>query len=113
MPNWTKDDLRAYELRRAVGNPIQSPEPKRDPIRSNHPKQNRREEKSAGRSRVIIESHRARLCDADNLYVKALLDAIRYAGLIADDSPAHIELIVRQSKVKQAQEKTVVTIERI
>ena len=58
------------------------------------------------RYRVRITSVRKRLCDADNLCVKHHIDAIRKLGLIPDDSPAVIELIVRQRTLKEAFVKT-------
>lgn len=36
---------------------------------------------------------------------------MRYNGLIADDSPDHIELVTRQVKTKRAHEMTVVMIQ--
>lgn len=54
-----------------------------------------------GTHRVTITSHRARAVDPDNLAggSKYLIDALRVCGLITDDSPEHIELVVRQEKV--------------
>lgn len=70
--------------------------------------------RSAGRTRVSIESRRCRLCDPDNLSVKAILDAMRYEGLILDDSPDHIELVVKQTRVPHRHlEQTIVTLEAI
>lgn len=47
---------------------------------------------------VIITQYRKRLLDKDNLLgsCKAVLDAIRYWGLIKDDSPKWIDLEVYQ-----------------
>jgi hypothetical protein len=64
-------------------------------------------------SRVTITSYRRRLIDIDNLCggSKFLIDALRYAKLIPDDSPEHITLEVRQEKVAQkSQEGTLVEI---
>lgn len=56
-----------------------------------------------------------KLCDFDNLAggSKFLCDGLRYAGLIRDDSPEDIELVVTQRKVKRGEECTIVTIEPI
>src|SRR5688572_4257222 len=69
---------------------IPSPEPQRDPEGKDRKKLDGGEAQSSGRARVIIESRRARLCDPDNLFVKAILDAMRYQGLIRDDRLADI-----------------------
>ena len=58
------------------------------------------------RYRVRVTSIRKRLCDVDNLAVKWHIDAIRKLGLIPDDSPAVIELTVRQRTLKEAFVKT-------
>ena len=57
------------------------------------------ETKHVQRVRIVIESFRRKLLDPDNLCPKYFLDGIKYAGLIPDDSPDKIELIVRQTKV--------------
>lgn len=93
--------------------PVSNPKPQLAPERQDCVEDHPRKSEGQGRARVVIESRRARICDADNLYCKAILDAIRYAGLIADDSPEHIELTVRQTKVKKKDEETVVMIQRI
>lgn len=112
--NLSRDELKSLLSKPSLAarNPhLQSPEPKQNHLRQNPAKPHPRKEKGAGRCRVIVESHRARLCDPDNLYVKPLLDAMRYNGLIADDSPDHIELVTRQVKTKRAHEMTVVMIQ--
>jgi hypothetical protein len=72
-----------------------------------------RKENSAGdaRLRVTITSYRRRLLDPDNPCPKFLIDALRYAHLIPDDSPAYITLEIRQKLVDtKAQEGTLVEI---
>lgn len=67
---------------------------------------------SRSRPRVKIYSFRRTLVDPDNLFVKPLVDAIRYEHLIEDDSLKHIVLEVSQRKVdKPEEEGTVVEIE--
>jgi hypothetical protein len=78
-----------------VSHPIPEPHPVHEPAPANE----RKEDSPSSRLRVVIISFRARLCDPDNLFVKPLIDAIRYARLIPDDSPDHIELTLRQVKV--------------
>ena len=65
------------------------------------------------RCRILrIVSYRTRTCDKDNLFTKWHIDALRYAGIIEDDSPEHIELQVSQKKVEHLnQERTEVQLE--
>ena len=65
-----------------------------------------RETRDAGRVRVRLVSHRARLCDPDNLCPKYFVDCLRYAGLIADDTPEHITLELTQVKCRRSEERT-------
>lgn len=72
------------------------------------------------RARVIVDYQVVRLMDVDNLHgsAKPLLDALKDAhggaGVIVDDSPEHIELVVRQCKVGKINEQGVLlTIEKI
>ncbi len=70
------------------------------------------ETQDAGRAFVFITSFRRRLLDTDNLVGKYVVDSLRYAGLIFDDSPDQITLTVRQRKVAhKGEERTEVTIE--
>ena len=72
-----------------------------------------REEKSAGGAllHVTITSYRRRLLDPDNPCPKFLIDAMRYAHIIPDDSPDHITLEIRQKLVDtKAEEGTLVEI---
>lgn len=58
-------------------------------------------------------TYRIQLLDKDNLYggSKFHIDALRYAGVIADDDAKTLDLVVRQEKVSQkAQERTVITL---
>jgi hypothetical protein len=53
------------------------------------------------RARVTIHRQSKRTLDPDNLVgaVKPVVDALRYAQVVLDDSPAHLELIVTQEGV--------------
>jgi hypothetical protein len=67
--------------------------------------------KGAKRPVVRIISFRRRLLDKDNLFrgCKALLDSLRYAGLIHGDGPEEIDFYAEQIKVKyKEEEKTVI-----
>ena len=61
----------------------------------------RHEQSGDARHRVRIVSKRVRLCDPDNLVggVKYLLDALRTAEVIPEDTPQAISLEVSQEKV--------------
>ena len=54
------------------------------------------------RARVTITRISPRMLDRDNLFssVKHPLDGLKICSVIVDDSPEHIELIVRQEKGK-------------
>ena len=71
------------------------------------------QEGGARRARVSITVSRCRLLDPDNAVggVKFLVDSLRYAGLITDDTARDIELEVRQIKVKtKAQQGTMIEV---
>lgn len=65
--------------------------------------------------RVHVNHYRHRLADADGLSIKAALDAIVRADILADDSAEDIkEISESQHKVaKSEKERTVFTIEAI
>ena len=65
----------------------------------------------APRITVSITSFRARLLDPDNLCPKSLVDGLRYSGLIPDDRPQDIELLVKQEKCSKDEERTEIEIE--
>jgi hypothetical protein len=73
------------------------------------------EKARAGRLEVRITRRGTKLLDKDNLYggVKYACDALRYAGLIPEDDPEAIELIVTQEKVRRKDCGTVIVIEPI
>lgn len=91
---------------------LQNPQPQRNPGKTPPLSDGRKETgPSLPPIRVRILSRRRRLLDPDNLHVKALVDALRYARLIPDDSAAHIELSVDQEKVFLAlEEMTIVQL---
>ena len=69
-----------------------------------------RKARDAGRVRIGVVSYRARLCDPDNLCPKYFIDCLRYAGLIADDTPDCITLEVRQVRCRRAEQRTEILI---
>lgn len=72
------------------------------------------EDEKGGPGRTVVRVTRCgvRLLDADNLCggVKYLLDACRYEGLIQEDNPQAIRLIVAQRKVKMKDTGTILEI---
>ena len=64
-------------------------------------------------SRVHITRRSKKLLDADNLYgsAKIVVDALKTARLIVDDSPRHMELVCSQEKGKPCTEITIQAIE--
>lgn len=66
--------------------------------------------------RLTLEAVAARPRDPDNVVAgaKGLIDALRYSGLIVDDSPCHIELCVRSIKaISRDGQKVFITLERL
>lgn len=62
---------------------------------------------------VSIRSRRVNLLDPDNLYVKDIIDQLRYARLIPEDTPEVIEIEITQEKVSSyKQEETIITLRR-
>jgi len=73
------------------------------------------ERESQGSSRISVRfvSLRWRLLDEDNLTggCKGLLDGLRYAGLIPNDSPDKISFFATQERIdKDQEEKTIIEI---
>lgn len=54
------------------------------------------------RARITITRFSPRMLDADNCTggAKHCIDGLKWCGIIADDTPEHIELTVRQEKGK-------------
>jgi hypothetical protein len=65
------------------------------------------------RFRVSIIAKRNRLLDPDNACAKAVVDCLRYAGIIKQDDPGSIEYSISQKKVAKGLEETIITVERI
>ena len=60
---------------------------------------------------VVVTSYRRRLLDEDNLAVKWHVDALRYAGILYQDSPDRVSIKAKQVKVKaKEEERTEITI---
>ncbi len=109
FPNISASCLRAN----SADNQLPSPKPKR-PVRHEPLAAPAREKGNVGRVVVRIKSFRCRLLDPDNLCPKYFIDGLRYAGLIAGDSPQEIVLEVRQEKVAtRKEEHTLIEIEPI
>jgi hypothetical protein len=70
--------------------------------------------KEKGQERIVLRIVRKspRLLDADNFAggCKPLIDQVRYAGLIPDDSPDKVEIVFVQEKVKKGEEGTLIEI---
>lgn len=63
--------------------------------------------------KVVIERRSRGELDPDNLYgsVKPVIDALRYAHVLVDDSPAHLELEVTQSYSHKLPPRTLIKIQ--
>jgi hypothetical protein len=66
--------------------------------------------------RIVLRITRCghQLLDVDNMAggCKPVVDQLRYAGLIPDDSPDKVEIVFRQKKVAKGQEMTVIEISK-
>ena len=64
------------------------------------------------RIRLLITRYGSRMLDADNLAggCKPLIDAVRRAGLIADDDPKSVEIVFAQHPCKRGDERTEVEV---
>jgi hypothetical protein len=65
----------------------------------------KREAINSNRVFVRITSHRRKLLDRDNLFPKYFIDALRYSGIIRDDTSRHIAIDVDQRKVETEEEE--------
>lgn len=65
------------------------------------------------RAKVSIERYGLNLLDVDNLTggCKMIIDALRALGLIEDDSPAHIDLTVKQHCSKSP--RTLISVQEV
>jgi len=65
------------------------------------------------RARVTVTRHGKRILDTDNLYggVKGLVDLLVKEGILVNDTPDHVELVMLQTRTKQP--KTTVQIETL
>lgn len=115
MPNWTKDDLHAYQARRQKLRATEPECPERRPLE----RAAQREAKGGfgapvgitGRSRVIYRVYSQRPLDWDNYRLKDLQDCLVQAGLLADDNWRILQGEVISEKVHtKAEERTEVTI---
>lgn len=101
-------------LNSAPDHPTPCAEPERavsPPLAGAHQNQTR----YSGKRLVRCQSRRVQLCDADNEIFKWHIDALRYAGILLDDSTAEIELqIAPQIKVSTFAEECVeITIQEL
>ncbi len=104
MPSWTLKEYETYKNHLRLQDP--KPEPSVQPGTDGPPPGTAI---SPPGIVVRITSYRRKLLDFDNLVggTKYLLDGLRFAKLIPDDSPDQIELQVSQVKVgNETEEKT-------
>lgn len=87
-------------LARNAAHPLPNPEPQSHAGQSAGRKNAGKKDRPSGpKIRVRITSCRRRFVDPDNLFVKPLIDALRYEGLIPNDSSSDIILELHQQKV--------------
>lgn len=84
------------------------------PLRHDALPKNTRKKGSPKRFKISITGHTKRPVDPCNFSTKYAVDALRFAGIIEDDSWAHIKLKPEQQKVEtEDEEGTEILIEAI
>lgn len=107
MANWTTHDITRLKQRNPdiqIVGAWENASPERT-VRKNPLGENPSEVKDTGRFLVRIVSVRKRLADPDGLVPKWHLDALRYAGVIPDDTAEVLELSVSQRKCAKGEEE--------
>lgn len=117
--NWTEDQLREKGYYKAPdGNYYFTPTRVSNPVTKRPAQQAlvtlpKRKEKVSNRTYVRITRYSTRPLDCDNYAggCKPIIDQLRYAKLIKDDSPEDIEVQFKQVKIKtKAEEHTKIEI---
>ena len=69
--------------------------------------------KATGKAQLLIQVHRSRFQDKDNMYgsVKPIVDAIKKLGWIVDDDNKHLDLKVEEIKSKRKDQRTEIFLE--
>lgn len=107
----TQQEYEQIERRLAAGRKLPAPIPQ--PAVCDGPLATETGEgKGSGRCAVVVTSYRCgTLTDPDNTCAKYVIDSLRYAGILYDDTPEAITLTVKQVRVKtRKEEKTVVEL---
>lgn len=89
--------------------PVQGSQPEL-PVQPKPVRKIRRATESAQRAVVVITSFRPQLLDPDNLCPKYIIDGLRYAGLLADDTSDCVEVRVAQVRCLKGEERTEVEL---
>jgi hypothetical protein len=117
--NWTEDQLKEKGYYKAAdGNYYFTPTRVSNPVTKRPSQQTlvalpKRKEKVSNRTYVRITRYSTRPLDCDNYAggCKPIIDQLRYAKLIKDDSPEDIEVQFNQVKIKtKAEEHTKIEI---
>lgn len=117
--NWTEDQLKEKGYYKAAdGNYYFTPTQVSNPVTKRPAQQTlvalpKRKEKVSNRTYVRITRYSTRPLDCDNYAggCKPIIDQLRYAKLIKDDSPEDIEVQFNQVKIKtKAEEHTKIEI---
>lgn len=111
--NWTEDQLKEKGYYKAAdGNYYFTPTRVSNPVTKRPAKQAlvtlpKRKEKVSNRTYVRITRYSTRPLDCDNYAggCKPIIDQLRYAKLIKDDSPEDIEVQFKQVKIKTKTEE--------
>lgn len=107
LPRISKDCLAANAVAPRLSDTQPEPSHRPKPVRPH--KESKRGQASLG---VIITRCASRNLDRENVWggVKCIVDALRYAGYIPDDTEDDIELFVFQKKVPRKEAGTLIEI---
>lgn len=111
--NWTEDQLREKGYFKASDGHYYFTPPRVSNTVTKRPAQQalvalpKRKEKSTNRTHIRITRYSTRPLDCDNFAggCKPIIDQLRYAKLITDDSPEHVEIQFKQVKIKTKTEE--------
>lgn len=114
MPNWTPDDLRAYQARLARLRSPQPEQPARETLVSSVPGEEARGDCPPRRFVISFRIFACRPLDWDNAFIKPLQDCLVEAGLLPGDDWQTLEGHVTSHKAgSKAEERTEVTLETL
>lgn len=112
MPRWTKEDLEAYERKRAnskagaSGLPATNTQPtQRQPLERTAPRKDKGRVVTSPRHRIRFTIYAVRPCDWDGHHIKELQDMLVNASIIPDDNWGFLQGEVISEKAHSLEEE--------